>query len=44
MSREILPPIQIHVRSEYIATQSSPEDERYFFSYTIEINNLVMMP
>jgi len=40
MPRESLPTIQIHVRSEYIANQSSPEDERYFFSYTVEINNL----
>ena len=40
MSQETLPTIQIHVRSEYIAAQSSAEDERYFFSYTIEINNL----
>lgn len=36
----ILPNIQIRVHSEYISSQSSPEDERYFFSYTIEITNL----
>ncbi len=34
------PHIHIRVRSEYIPRQSSPEDERYFFSYTIEIRNL----
>jgi ApaG protein len=40
MSVSNLPNIQIRVRSEYIASQSSPEDERYFFSYSIEIINL----
>jgi ApaG protein len=32
--------IQIRVRSDYISSQSSAEDERYFFSYTVEIKNL----
>lgn len=40
MPQHTVPTIQIYVRSEYIRAQSSPEDERYFFSYTIEINNL----
>lgn len=34
------PHIHIKARSEYIMSQSSPEDDRYFFSYTIEISNL----
>lgn len=40
MPQHAMPTIQIHVRSEYIPAQSSPEDERYFFSYTVEITNL----
>lgn len=32
--------MSIQVQSMYIASQSSPEDERYVFAYTITIRNL----
>jgi ApaG protein len=32
--------IKIEVKTEYIEEQSSPEEERYLFSYTITIVNL----
>lgn len=32
--------IAIQVQSVYIASQSSPEEERYVFAYTITIRNL----
>ncbi|MDF0533250.1 Co2+/Mg2+ efflux protein ApaG [Shewanella sp. A32] len=33
-------PIKIEVKTEYIAHQSAPEEDRYLFSYTITIVNL----
>ena len=32
--------VAIQVQSVYIESQSSPEDERYVFAYTISIHNL----
>ncbi|QYJ94648.1 Co2+/Mg2+ efflux protein ApaG [Shewanella spartinae] len=32
--------IRIEVKTDYIEEQSSPEEERYLFSYTITITNL----
>ncbi|AUD59402.1 Co2+/Mg2+ efflux protein ApaG [Shewanella sp. NKUCC05_KAH] len=32
--------IRVEVKTEYIEQQSSPEDEKYLFSYTITIINL----
>jgi ApaG protein len=31
--------IRVTVRSQYLADQSSPEDDRYVFSYTVRIAN-----
>ncbi|GIU45268.1 Co2+/Mg2+ efflux protein ApaG [Shewanella colwelliana] len=36
--------IRIEVKTEYIEAQSSPEEERYLFSYTITIVNLGEKP
>ncbi|MCE0490521.1 Co2+/Mg2+ efflux protein ApaG [Pantoea sp. Mb-10] len=30
----------VHVQSQYVASQSSPEDERYVFAYTITLRNI----
>ncbi len=35
-----LAPMSVKVQSLYIASQSSPEEERYVFAYTITIRNL----
>lgn len=32
--------VSIHVQSLYVASQSSPEEERYVFAYTVTIRNL----
>jgi ApaG protein len=32
--------IRVEVKTEYIEQQSSPEDQKYLFSYTITIINL----
>ena len=32
-------PIDIHVDTQYIDSQSSPEEQRYAFAYTITISN-----
>lgn len=32
--------VSVHVQSQYVASQSSPEDDRYVFAYTITIRNL----
>ncbi|AWQ20026.1 heavy metal transporter [Pantoea ananatis] len=32
--------VSLHVQSLYVASQSSPEDERYVFAYTVTIRNL----
>ena len=32
-------PISTHIDTQYIAQQSSPEDKRYAFAYTITISN-----
>lgn len=34
------PRVCVQVQSVYIATHSSPEDERYVFAYTITVRNL----
>lgn len=30
----------VHVQSQYVASQSSPEDDRYVFAYTITLRNI----
>lgn len=35
------PRVCIQVQSVYIEAQSSPDDERYVFAYTVTIRNLV---
>lgn len=35
-----LSPIKIEVKTEYIEAQSTPDEEKYLFSYTITIINL----
>ena len=40
MYRAITQNIQITVEPEYLADRSRPEDNRYFWAYTIEITNL----
>ncbi|MGG6138969.1 ApaG domain, partial [Pantoea allii] len=32
--------VSLHVQSLYVASQSSPEDERYVFAYTVTIRNV----
>lgn len=32
--------VSIHIQSLYVASQSSPEEERYVFAYTVTIRNL----
>ncbi|MGP4035132.1 Co2+/Mg2+ efflux protein ApaG [Pantoea agglomerans] len=32
--------VSVHVQSQYVASQSSPDDARYVFAYTITIRNL----
>lgn len=32
--------VSVHVQSQYVASQSSPDDDRYVFAYTITIRNL----
>jgi len=32
--------VSLHVQSLYVASQSSPEDGRYVFAYTVTIRNL----
>lgn len=32
--------VSVHVQSQYVAAQSSPDDDRYVFAYTITIRNL----
>lgn len=32
--------VSVHVQSQYVASQSSPDDDRYIFAYTITIRNL----
>lgn len=39
-----LPRITLQVQSVYIATHSSPEEQRYVFAYTITIRNLGRNP
>lgn len=34
------PRVCVHVQSIYVESQSSPEDERYVFAYTVTIRNL----
>ncbi|WP_312055357.1 Co2+/Mg2+ efflux protein ApaG [Pantoea brenneri] len=36
--------VSVHVQSQYVASQSSPDDERYVFAYTITIRNLGRSP
>lgn len=36
--------VSVHVQSQYVALQSSPDDERYVFAYTITIRNLGRSP
>ncbi|GIU08540.1 protein ApaG [Shewanella sp. c952] len=35
-----LTPIKVEVKTEYIEAQSTPDEEKYLFSYTITIINL----
>lgn len=32
--------VSVHVQSQYVASQSSPDDDRYVFAYTITLRNL----
>ena len=32
--------VTVHVQSQYVASQSSPDEDRYVFAYTITIRNL----
>ncbi len=32
--------VSVHVQSQYVASQSSPDDDRYVFAYTVTIRNL----
>ena len=32
--------VSVHVQSQYVASQSSPDDDRYVFAYTTTIRNL----
>ncbi|AMG57472.1 Co2+/Mg2+ efflux protein ApaG [Pantoea vagans] len=32
--------VSVHVQSQYVASQSSPDDDRYVFAYIITIRNL----
>jgi len=32
--------VSVHVQSQYVASQSSPDDDRYVFAYTIPIPTL----
>jgi len=32
--------VSVHVQSQYVASQSSPDHDRYVFAYTITIRNL----
>lgn len=32
--------VSVHVQSQYVASQSSPDNDRYVFAYTITIRNL----
>ncbi|EIB99980.1 MULTISPECIES: Co2+/Mg2+ efflux protein ApaG [Pantoea] len=32
--------VSVHVQSQYVASQSSPDEDRYVFAYTITIRNL----
>ncbi|GME37522.1 Co2+/Mg2+ efflux protein ApaG [Pantoea agglomerans] len=32
--------VSVHVQSQYVASQSLPDDDRYVFAYTITIRNL----
>lgn len=32
--------VSVHVQSQYVTSQSSPDDDRYVFAYTITIRNL----
>ena len=36
--------IQVDVQTEYVEAQSSPEEERYVFAYTITIKNVDLPP
>ena len=36
--------VSVHVQSQYVASQSSPDEERYVFAYTITIRNLGRSP
>ena len=38
------PRVCIQVQSVYIEAQSSPEDDRYVFAYTVTIRNLGRAP
>lgn len=31
--------VRVHVRSQYVAEQSSPADRRYVFAYTVRVEN-----
>lgn len=33
------PPINIHIKTQYLADQSAPDDDRFVFSYTITLTN-----
>lgn len=32
--------VSLHVQSLYVASQSSPDEERYVFAYTVTIRNV----
>ena len=38
------PRVCVHVQSVYVESQSSPDEERYVFAYTVTIRNLGRMP
>jgi len=38
------PRVCVHVQSVYVESQSSPEEERFVFAYTVTIRNLGRMP
>ena len=40
MYRAVTRGIQVTVTPKYLADKSSPEQDRYFWAYTIEIKNL----
>jgi len=38
------PRVCVHVQSVYVESQSSPDEERFVFAYTVTIRNLGRMP